>query len=170
MATILQDLSLFKEALRVLHKALVINERQLGPAAVPTALCYHHTAMALSLMGAFPLAVRNEQRCYDILKSSLGDGRQEVRGNPQQRGEGGGQGGGNTARGAAVRACPGSVRALAGGEWRGGDGPLEEVGGGQRGVGGGARGAGSRFFVLCTLYMLRSLSVCPLMLTSSRAV
>ena len=36
-----------------------------------TATCFHATAVALDLMSASSLAVKNEQRCCDILKAHL---------------------------------------------------------------------------------------------------
>ena len=38
-----------------------------------TAATYHATAVALSMMRATPLALKNEQRCYEIVKELYGE-------------------------------------------------------------------------------------------------
>mmetsp|Transcript_30626 Transcript_30626/g.98579 ORF Transcript_30626/g.98579 Transcript_30626/m.98579 type:complete len:412 (+) Transcript_30626:2314-3549(+) len=67
------DLNHVKTALRYLHKALKINETMLGEQHLATANSFHATAVALVRMQAFPLAVKNENKNYEILKAYYGE-------------------------------------------------------------------------------------------------
>jgi len=71
-AMIFLDMRNIKTALRYLHRALTINSTVLGPGHMSTATTYHATAVALSMMRAAPLALKNEQKCYEILKELYG--------------------------------------------------------------------------------------------------
>mmetsp|Transcript_922 Transcript_922/g.1478 ORF Transcript_922/g.1478 Transcript_922/m.1478 type:complete len:1243 (+) Transcript_922:286-4014(+) len=72
-AMIYLDLNEIKTALRYLHRALTINESVLGSQHASTATTYHATAVALSMMKAAPLALKNQQRCHEILRDLYGD-------------------------------------------------------------------------------------------------
>jgi len=60
-AMVYLDLGRLKPALRYLHASLTISESVLGEGHLQSAQCLHATAVALSMMAAPSLAVKNEQ-------------------------------------------------------------------------------------------------------------